>query len=396
MRTSFVLVLVDADADAYLFDAKYYSQDPAGDGERAAIGLQTAVREYLEMVNPRLAALPVVARAFASGDGLARLLGKAGIVRAKESQQFLASFTSGFSQADDMFDFVLVGAGKDRADHKLTGVFRQFVESPSCQHVFLACCHDNGYVRMLEKYVHNPEVVSKVTMVKSSQTGSEFGGLPFRSMTMGSVFNSRPLNLGAGLPFTATATKAGGEPASTIQGSPPPLSRSPTQTSKSSSPSTTYASRTAAVQAVLTPPTVASRPLPIFGTREPTIILVNDDDWRIDMPLPAKSPSAIEAFNRKTYGQGKRYCNAHHLQGRCPGNCGYLHDLVTPKEKLVMRHQLRGRKCHDRGKCRDALCYYSHHCACPGGSKCTFPIAMHGIDVASWREVNTAGSAMSA
>ena len=38
-----------------------------------------------------------------------------------DSQQVVSRFTTGFSQVDDMFDFVLVGKGKDRADYKVAG-----------------------------------------------------------------------------------------------------------------------------------------------------------------------------------------------------------------------------------------------------------------------------------
>lgn len=81
------------------------------------------MRQYLKSVDPDLAALPVMAKAFASGEGLAHLMSKVGIVKPKEAQQFLLRFTCGFSQADDMFDFVLVGKGKDRADDKVMGWF---------------------------------------------------------------------------------------------------------------------------------------------------------------------------------------------------------------------------------------------------------------------------------
>lgn len=83
--------------------------------------LRSSVRHYLQSVDPGLASLPVMAKAFASGEGLAHLLAKVGIAKAGDSQRVLLRFTCGFSQADDMFDFVLVGKGKDRADHKLIG-----------------------------------------------------------------------------------------------------------------------------------------------------------------------------------------------------------------------------------------------------------------------------------
>lgn len=139
-RSAFVLVLIDADTDAYLvcsldiedvpwscdgiadsfqFDDKYYRD--ADGGEHAAVDLRAAVRQHLQSIDGALAGLPIVVKAFASGDGLAYILSKAGIIKQGDAQDVVSRFTRGFSQADDMFDFVLVGKGKDRADHKLMG-----------------------------------------------------------------------------------------------------------------------------------------------------------------------------------------------------------------------------------------------------------------------------------
>lgn len=263
------------------------------------------------------------------------------------------------------------------------GAFRQFVNNPACQHVLLACCHDNGYVRMLEKFVHVPEIVGKVTMIKSFQTGNEFASLPFRSVTMESVFKSHRLGLGAG---PISKTKNGGlESAVSADGFMAyPVSSSGIPTA-GLSPATTYAARAAALQ-----PTTSSRSRPIFGTVNKSIILVNAYGHRIDMPLPPRSATIAESFNRKTYGGGKRFCNMFHLYGACLGDCGFLHTSLTAGEKLVMRHKLRGEKCHDRGACRDPLCFYGHHCTClKTGKKCGFPAKMHGVDLTSWREVDT-------
>ncbi|GAB1316540.1 hypothetical protein MFIFM68171_06750 [Madurella fahalii] len=376
LRSAFVLVLVDADADSYLFDEKYYAADAAEGGERAATDLRSSVRHYVQSIDPDFASLPVVAKAFASGEGLAHLIAKAGIAKAGDSQRVLSRFTCGFSQADDMFDFVLVGKGKDRADHKLIGTFRQFVENPSCKHILLACCHDNGYVRMLEKYVYDPTVVGKVTMIKSPQAGSEFSALPFGSTTMDPVFTGWFRSGGAGS-HRAAKTPAVSE---TGRNSPPP---------------TTYASRAGVLQQATAPPESKPRPLPLFGTVGSDVIVVNADGHRLDLPLPPKSAAVSESFNRKTYGGGKRFCNMHHLYGWCSGNCGYLHGQLTAGEKLVMRHRLRLEKCHDRGKCRDPLCFYGHHCACHGqAKKCNFPASMHGVDTAGWKEVSASASSV--
>ncbi|KAK4155868.1 hypothetical protein C8A00DRAFT_31311 [Chaetomidium leptoderma] len=357
MRGAFVLVLVDADADAYLFNDTYYTGDPAEGGERAAVDLKAAVQQYLKSVDPRLAVLPIMARAFASGEGLATLLVKAGLAKSGDGQQIVSRFTSGFSQADEMFDYVLVGKGKDRADHKLMGAFRQFVESPSCQHVLLASCHDNGYVRMLEKCIHNPAIVAKVTMVKSFQTGSEFKGLPFQSITLESVFRGRALGSSGGGSSPTNNLKPGAPNGVQTNGSPSPAIAPSSNTNKAFSPPATYASRAAGVpQSVGVSPASASTPIPVYGQLAKNYILVNAADHRVDMPLPPRSNMVAESFHRKMYNGGKRYCNRHHLYGpeSCLGNCGYLHDALTASEKLVMRHKLRAERCLDRGKYRGA------------------------------------------
>ncbi|KAK0643759.1 hypothetical protein B0T16DRAFT_459868 [Cercophora newfieldiana] len=403
VRSAFVLVLIDADADAYLFEDKYYRDDPADGGERAAIDLRAAVRQHLQSIGGGLSGLPIMVKAFASGEGLAYLLSKAGIASQGQSQEVVSRFTRGFSQADDMFDFVLVGKGKDRADHKLMAAFRQFAESPSCRRILLAGCHDNGYVRMLEKFVHNSAVAEKVTLLKSFQTGSEYAALPFASTTMESIFRNRRLSVGGGQVstpiFTSQNTSAGtnggavsvmpvlSRTDSSLSSYEPVTPSTPVMTAAQpiarSSPQATYATR-AAVSA--SPPPSLSRPVPLFGTLGSNVILVNADDHRIDFALPPKSASAVEKLHQKTHVGGKRYCNMYHLYGSC-GGCNYLHDPISAAEKIVLRHRLRGEKCHDRGRCRDSMCFYGHHCSCPMSKKCHFPGNMHNIDVSTWREV---------
>lgn len=401
-RTAFVLVLIDGDADAYLFNDKYYD-DPVDGGERAAIDLRAAVRHYLQSIDGGLAGLPIMVKAFASGEGLAYLLSKAGIAAQGQSQEVVSRFTRGFSQADDMFDFVLVGKGKDRADHKLMAAFRQFAENPSCRRILLAGCHDNGYVRMLEKVVHNPMVAEKVTLLKSFQTGSEYASLPFASTTMGTVFRNRRLSIGGGqvsTPILSAQYRPSTPPVPALSRTDTGLSlyepltpSTPTmvvvQPMARNSPPVTYATR-AAVSA--SPPPQPGRPLPVFGALASNVILLNADDHRIDTALPLKLASAVEKLHQKTYVGGKRYCNNYHLSGACGGDCNYLHDPISSAEKNVLRHRLRGEKCHDRGRCRDPLCFYGHHCSCPMSKKCHFPGNMHNIDMSTWREVSVVAS----
>lgn len=356
------------------------------------------MKQYLQSIDAALAELPIIIKAFASGEGLAHLLSKAAIIR-QDAFHYVSRFTWGFSQADDMFDFVLVGKGKDRVDHKLMGephwddsvcfsepgltrvlgAFRQFAENPSCRRILLGGCHDNGYVRMLEKYVHIPAVSEKVTLLKSFQTGKEFDKLPFVSTTMDSVFRKCPLGEGpsrTALPDGSVANVSDGT-APTRETLPPTASATPVQANGGST--TTYAARAA------TPFTV--RPLPLFGSLGQGVVIVNAESYRLDCPLPPKSRVASDSIHQKTVVGRKRYCNMYHLSGNCDGKCGYLHEALTSDEKLVLRHRLRGEKCKELGRCRNPRCFYGHHCSCSSPRKCIFPSNAHNVDVSTWREL---------
>ncbi|KAF7549187.1 hypothetical protein G7046_g8427 [Stylonectria norvegica] len=331
-KSSYVLVLIDADADGYMFNDEFYKGDAAEGGERAALAIRGAVREYLQSLKSEYADMTIIVKAFASGDGLAYALGKAGVFAVNNSQYALSRFTSGFSQVEDLFDFILVRKGKDRADHKLIGAFQQAVQSPCCRKIILAACHDNGYVRMLEKFVHQPEVVAKVTLLKSFQTGVEFAPLPFSSVTMESVFRSQPISEGppsaclrrsdgcangAGVVLSRNETTP---PASTA---PSPMGPIPDLTVK---PSRSYAATASSAK--------APQPLPVYGTVDAKTILLNANDHRIDLPLPLYSKSARQSLNCKL-GGGQRFCNRYLFHGDCPGGCGYPHKTLPEDEKLI-------------------------------------------------------------
>ncbi|KAK7403758.1 hypothetical protein QQX98_010450 [Neonectria punicea] len=118
-QNAFILVLIDADADEYLFDEKYYHGDPAEGGKRAALDLRVAVREYIKKAKPDLVGVPIVVKVFASGHRLAESLTKARAFRVDNAKNGVFRFVAGFSEADDQFDFVLVGLENDKGNHKI-------------------------------------------------------------------------------------------------------------------------------------------------------------------------------------------------------------------------------------------------------------------------------------
>lgn len=231
-------------------------------------------------------------------------------------------------------------------------------------------------------------MVRKVTMIKSFQTGNEFASLPFRSVTMETVFRGHRLGFGARP--VSKAKNSGFEAATGTGGFRADSASSSARATASFSPPVTHATRATASQPMPAPPAASSGPRPIFGTVDKNIILINADGHRIDMPLPPRSATVADSFNRKTHVGGKRFCNMYHLHDACLGDCGFLHGSLTAGEKLVLRHKLRERKCRDRGECRDPFCLYGHHCTCPKtGEKCNFPTVMHGVDVTRWMQIDT-------
>ena len=104
-----------------IFEDRLLKKGEAG-GKEAAGNLWTAVREYVHQnVNLEgiVSEFKVVARVYANKRGLADVCTRAGII---PSPQILEDFARGFTGNKQLFDFVDVGSGKDRADEKISGM----------------------------------------------------------------------------------------------------------------------------------------------------------------------------------------------------------------------------------------------------------------------------------
>ena len=110
-----MLVLIDG--DGMIFEDALVQRGEAG-GKEAAGQLWTAVREHVRRNSPDLSSeYKIVARLYANLKGLGETCRKAGIV---DDSSILEDFARGFTGSKQLFDFVDVGAGKDRADEKIT------------------------------------------------------------------------------------------------------------------------------------------------------------------------------------------------------------------------------------------------------------------------------------
>ena len=115
-RDAFVLVLIDG--DGMIFDDHLIQKGEVG-GKEAAGQLWTAVRDYVHQKMTGLSSdYKIVTRIYANLKGLGDVCYRSGII---ESPGILEDFMHGFTGGKQLFDFIDVGSGKDRADDKICG-----------------------------------------------------------------------------------------------------------------------------------------------------------------------------------------------------------------------------------------------------------------------------------
>jgi hypothetical protein len=236
------------------------------------------------------------------------------------------------------------------------GVFEQFIGNPTCRHIIFGACHDNGYVRVLEKYEADA-VTKHVTLLHSFDTAREFSSLNFLSIKMETIFRTSHV---------------------VRYKSPPLLMRQIAQGRENVHVATnpTWAARLAATGG--TNGVAVSRR---FMDLPPGAVLLNAAGQRVDTELHKPPLEALNSWQHKIKKARMRYCRLHHLRpSGCKGGCGYCHGLLSEEEILAFRHDLRLERCHAGLRCRDAKCFYGHNCSCEKHG-CNFSREMHNVDV---------------
>ena len=108
------------DGDGMIFEDRLIQKGEAGGKEAAGI-LWNAVREYVQHNIPGISSdYKIVARVYANLKGLGDACSRAGIL---DSPCIIEDFARGFTGSKQLFDFIDVGSGKDRADDKVSGLF---------------------------------------------------------------------------------------------------------------------------------------------------------------------------------------------------------------------------------------------------------------------------------
>ena len=110
------MVLIDGDGT--IFNDKLLAKGEAG-GKDAAAYLWSSVSQFVHERIPDLATdYKIVTRVYANLKGLGDVCQRAGLV---ETPAVINDFARGFTGSKQLFDFVDVGVGKDRADDKISG-----------------------------------------------------------------------------------------------------------------------------------------------------------------------------------------------------------------------------------------------------------------------------------
>ena len=249
--------------------------------------------------------------------------------------------------------------------------------------IFLACCHDAGYVAELDKYRHDPVASSKTILVHAAQTAKPYSTLPFSFTRFTSVFEEyvpqvaiKPQNNWKEPSPVPTESHAADDTASQISNEAVVSPALPT--------TQTWAATASSHQKPSTKIQVRPLSSPRDEDFEPKAIAVNKYDQRIDRPL--RQPTATELAAFETRIARKKLCNKHHLNRSCFSgkNCTFDHEPISPPMLNALKNKARSIPCAQGQGCRQADCFYGHQCpwvrtGC-NNSKCAFRAAkMHNI-----------------
>ncbi|KAK8043075.1 hypothetical protein PG994_013558 [Apiospora phragmitis] len=140
---SFIAILIDGDGAKF---ADQYLRTPLEGGPVAAQALKQAVRDYLQTDTHdfNTEEIPIIVRAYANLNDLARSLRLSNVIDRDEDMRI---FAEQFTNSRAEVDFVNVGRGKENADSKLRKMLNHYLRNLQCKKIFVACCHDNGYLQ---------------------------------------------------------------------------------------------------------------------------------------------------------------------------------------------------------------------------------------------------------
>lgn len=424
----FVLVLIDG--DGMIFDNYLLRLGEEG-GRQAANLLNKAVTEWMRAhVNAYPAHCQIVTRIYANVKGLAETCTRAGIV---SSPTIIEDFVRGFTRSNDLFDFIDVGYGKDRADVKVNALLKLHLRGYQCRHILFGCSHDNGFARVLEKQSFDVAALRDVTLLEGVPFEKELAELPHNKTKFPGLFRDTKININgidlltdnnrsrhdsrssfnpASGVFTPSQTPV--PTAATLSSRLGPRVGSPAlsiPTRDVATRSSSIASSSAVSDAPVTSngsgggwagiaARVAHRPFQDLTKPAPEpklsgpVVRQNKLEQRLDEHMDYDHDRVYELKKLKLCNQhyiGRGCC--HHVAGN--GACPHKHDYpLSAKDSKWLRVVARETVCKKGTGCIDPECIYGHHCpypkanegsmrgiGCINGEACRFAREMHGMDM---------------
>ncbi|KAI4615595.1 uncharacterized protein J4E87_009054 [Alternaria ethzedia] len=426
----FVMVLIDG--DGMIFSDDFLREGEQG-GRRAAVQLFADIHEYIENECQDIPfGYRIACRIYANVRGLGDVLVRRGIY---EDIIEFEDFVRGFTRGKTLFDFIDVGAGKDRADEKIIELFKLYSQDYHCRRIFFGCSHDNGYARTLEQCSDRLQVTNKVVLLEGVPFEKELVGLPYQTKKFPGLFRETKLVVWGSGPTYAASTYANGLPPAFVPGridsndsskasvastglpsrfpapSKSPIMDSPlpnraTMMALPRTPSTsTLASDSTfpalkpdppapllnwAAKAAAPPPPVTETPVYKPANRE-EVIARNRAGQRVDPPCKDYDKAEVDRMKKI------KLCNVHFLRAECPYDtkCTHLHAYKPTSDELAtLRLVARMAPCSNGSVCQDIRCIYGHRCPAPPnkihyakgtkscifGESCKFPASLHDID----------------
>ncbi|KAI0394228.1 hypothetical protein F5Y17DRAFT_428778 [Xylariaceae sp. FL0594] len=421
---SFVVMLIDGDGAKFRDE---FLRDPEHGAVKAAWKLKEAVKSSGFGHD-----VPIIVRAYANVNDLAKSLRLSGVV---DHEDRLRTFVENFTNTTADFDFTNVGRGKENADSKIRKLLDHYYKNVQCQKIFVACCHDNGYLHDLRQYAG--EMEKKIVLVETTPAEPSFRSLGFPIVRFDTVFRTEPLqneNKRGASTFTYVsppAQLAPGPIARAIQATygqsepSPPESRAlktPTLSSGSVTASPVMANAvTATTQPAPSPqanrpPTQSPVPagasvvssgnggtsisyanvggttelqnvtVKVSKTKPRKFALYNETQCRLDPPTqhPPRTLAQTTYQDKFQSIKPKVLCNDHYLKGYCRrgANCEKEHGVeLNAAELAIHRYKARTSLCPLGPYCTDPDCYLSHHCprqTCNRNTDCPFYKTKYG------------------
>ncbi|KAI3320608.1 C-x8-C-x5-C-x3-H type zinc finger protein-like protein [Xylariaceae sp. AK1471] len=353
-RNPYVLVLIDG--DGLIFRQHLIKQGTEG-GRRAAIELHKAIAtEPLVYANGAQIFVKVVANL----GGLNRALKRDGSV---DTENELQDFVMGFNEAS-FFDFVDVGAYKERAIAKLkeTAIFH--IQNPNCKRVIMGISHDPTYGPILDEIIRgDANKQERINVLEGYPTVRAVASIGVNIIRFQDIFRSDKLT---------DRRTVSSHSVQSVQ------SVSSISTSISERPGISYAT----VTQKASPPPQITLPIPLAPkttnaalrvVKQPPKPTWNPGPRGLDTPIPLNQ-TALETIKKRK--DNNKLCNNHFLRGPCAkgDECCFVHDYTPNKdEKNAIAFLARLNPCTNGQECDVDNCIYGHHCPSVVNGICTHP-----------------------